>query len=178
MKILPEESLLVVVDVQEKLFTHMADKERLLAKLITLVEGMKALDVTVLAARQYPQGLGDVVEPLKPYFTGCYDKMTFSCCGEKNFLSALEASGRKRIIVAGIEAHVCVLQTVLDLKQLGYTPVLVADAISSRSEFDAAMALRRAEAEGALLTTVEAILFELCRQAGSEVFRTISRLVK
>ena len=93
-------------------------------------------------------------------------------------MAELRAAGRKNVIIAGIETHICVLQTVVDLKELGFLPVVVVDAVSSRKERDTEIGLRRMEQEGAVLTTVESILFELCRQAGSETFKTISRLVK
>jgi len=178
MRIDIEDSLLLLIDVQEKLYPHMQNKEALSQKTVTLLNGAKALGLPIMAARQYPQGLGDTIEELRPYFNNYYDKMTFSCCGNDNLIAKLRETGCKNVIITGIEAHICVLQTVIDLKELGYLPIVVSDAISSRRQQDYEIALRRMEYEGALITTVESILFELCRQAGTDVFKTISRLVK
>ncbi|WP_371381350.1 hydrolase [Sporomusa aerivorans] len=178
MRIAKSDSVLLMIDIQEKLYPHMENKEALRQKVSTLLEGGKALGVPLLAARQYPQGLGATIEEFRPYFTDYYDKMTFSCCGNENLTGKLQATKCKNVIIAGIEAHICVLQTVVDLKALGYLPVVVADAVSSRNHHDYEFALRRMEYEGAILTTVESILFELCGQAGSDVFKTISRLIK
>lgn len=178
MRIEKENSQLLMIDIQEKLFPHMESKEVLGSKVITLLEGMKALGVPTMAARQYPKGLGDTIEELGSYFSQYYDKMTFSCCGSEKLLEELHSTGRKNVIIIGIEAHVCVLQTVIDLKTLGFTPIVVVDGISSRSRQDYEIALKRMEYEGAILTTVESILFELCHAAGTEEFKMISRLVK
>lgn len=178
MRINKEESLVLLIDVQEKLYPHMENKEALSQKIITLLKGITALGVPLVAARQYPQGLGDIIDELRTHVNACYDKITFSCCGNDNLIAKLRESGCKYVIITGIEAHICVLQTVIDLKALGYLPIVVTDAISSRRHHEYEIALRRMEYEGAILTTVESILFELCREAGTEVFRTISRLVK
>lgn len=178
MRINKEKSLLLLIDVQEKLFPHMERKEVLGQKLTTLVQGIQALGLPMLAARQYPQGLGDIIPELRTYTKGYWDKMTFSCCGDNSLLAQVHEIGRENVIIAGIEAHICVLQTVIDLKALGFTPVVVIDAIGSRKQQDYDIALKRMEHEGAVLTTVEAILFELCYRAGTEEFKAVSRLVK
>lgn len=178
MRIDKDQSLLLVIDIQQKLFPHMEHKQELAKKALTLVKGMQALTVPMMAARQYPQGLGDTIEDLQPYFEEYFDKTTFSCCGEQPLLAKIKGSDRNNIIIAGIEAHICVLQTVIDLKAHGLMPVVVADAVGSRRKVDYDMALKRMEQEGAIITTVEAILFELCYQAGSSAFKTISQLVK
>jgi nicotinamidase-related amidase len=171
-------SMVLVVDIQDKLFPHMENRDEMVQKAITLLQGMTALGVPIMAARQYPQGLGDTIEQLRPFVSEYNDKTTFSCCGDVDLLAKLRGAGKKHIIIIGIEAHICVLQTVVDLMALGFLPVVVTDAIGSRNRHDYQIALKRMEYEGAMLTTVESILFELCRAAGSEVFKTISRLVK
>jgi hypothetical protein len=178
MRIEKENSLLLVVDIQEKLFPYIENHEALSKKAVTLAEGMKALGVPMLAARQYPRGLGDTIEDLRPFFTGYCDKTTFSCCADEPLLVRLQEMRRKNIIIIGIEAHICVLQTVVDLKARGFLPIVVTDAVGSRNHHDYDTALRRMEYEGAILTTVESILFEFCREAGTDVFKIISRLVK
>lgn len=178
MRIFTEDSLLLAIDLQEKLVPHMFNKEDLVKKIITIIDGLNELAVPSIAARQYPQGLGDTIGELRSYFPKYFDKNTFSCCGNQELLSHLRGSGRKNIIIIGVEAHICVLQTVIDLKNRGFLPIVVTDAISSRHFADYETALKRMEFEGAMLTTVESILFELCHQAGTGVFKAISRLVK
>jgi len=178
MRIKKEKSQLLMIDIQEKLFPYIENNEVLEKKVVTLLAGMEALAVPIMAARQYPKGLGDTIEGLGTYFSQYYDKTTFSCCSSENILEELRKTDRRNIIITGIEAHICVLQTVIDLKALGFTPIVVADAIGSRDRRDYEIALKRMEYEGAVLTTVESILFELCRRAGTEEFKMISRLVK
>lgn len=178
MRINKETAMLLMIDIQDKLFPHMENKDALAEKMVTLLKGMQTLAIPMLAARQYPQGLGDTIEELRPYFEGYFDKITFSCCGDDALLAKLKTTSRQNIIIAGIEAHICVLQTVIDLKALGFFPIVVTDAIGSRHRYDYEIALKRMEYEGAILVTVESILFELCYQAGTDVFKAISRLVK
>lgn len=168
----------LLVDMQEKLFPYIAGNEMIAKKNMTLLEGMKALTIPMLAAEQYPKGLGNTIEELRPYFSVYHHKTTFSCCGNGALVKALHEQDRKNVIIGGIEAHICVLQTVIDLKELGFLPIVAVDAVGSRARGDYEIALERMKYEGAILTTVESILFELCYQAGSDTFRTISRLVK
>jgi nicotinamidase-related amidase len=106
------------------------------------------------------------------------EKTAFSCCDEPAFTSALAALHKQFVLIAGIESHVCVLQTVIDLLERGYQPVLVEDCVSSRKEGDKDISVHRMLKEGALVTTYESILFELCRFSGTDAFRAISKLVK
>ena len=106
------------------------------------------------------------------------DKIAFCCCNEPEFVQQIETSGRRGVVVTGIEAHACVQQTAIDLLALGYDYAVVADCVGSRSPGDRDIALRRVAQEGSRLGTMESLLFELCRSAGSETFKTISRLVK
>ena len=185
MRILREEAAALIIDVQERLFPHMHGREELERALLVLVRGLHVLTVPMLVTQQYTRGLGQTIPSLgealglgRPAGPSCLEKRAFSCCDESDFSAALAALGRKRVIVAGIEAHVCVLQTALDLLAGGYTPVVVTDCISSRRASDRETALRRLETEGALLTTSESILFELTRSSAAEPFKAISALVK
>ena len=134
----------------------------------------------MLFTQQYTKGIGMTIPSLfeaageEKYF----DKITFSCMDDETIRNAVEASGKKNVIVCGIESHICVLQTCMDLKEAGYTPILVVDCMSSRKESDKEIAILRAQQEGILLTTTEAILFELTRKAGNPTFKEISRLIK
>ena len=180
MKLLREDCVAVAIDYQEKLVPVMHEKERLLQKSAMLLQGLGLLDVPVLETRQYPKGLGEtvpeIVAAMKVPVT--LDKMAFGCCDDEGFMAALRATGKKTVILCGIESHVCVLQTLIALKELGYTPVLVADCVSSRSPVDLKFALKRARDEGAVVTTAESLLFELLRVAGGDTFKAISKLVK
>jgi len=180
MRILREDCTAVVIDVQEKLFRVMDGGEAMLDRMKILLEGMQLLDIPCILTEQYPRGLGETLAPVRAALgaDAPVQKMVFSCCDEPGFISSLEKTGRKTLIVCGIEAHVCVLQTVVDLCQTGYRPVVVADCIASRFSRDMEVALDRMKAEGATVTTTESLLFELLRQAGTDSFRAISRLIK
>ena len=180
MRLLKENVIGVVVDIQERLFPHINDHEQLEKNTKILVQGLKALDVPVLVTEQYKKGLGNTIEGIEalvkddPHF----EKMAFSCCGEPSFMEAIETSSKRVVILAGMEAHICMLQTAIDLKERGFTPVIVEDCVSSRTEANKNIALKRFRHEGVIITSYESILFELCRVAGSDAFKTISKLVK
>jgi nicotinamidase-related amidase len=180
MRIAKESCIAVVIDIQEKLFPHMDGHEDLLKRCLTLLKGFNVLDIPILLTEQYPKGLGSTLPQITNELKGIapVEKIAFSCCDEKNFKTRLEESGATQVIICGIEAHVCVLQTVIDLTQMGLVPVVVADCISSRNPLDKEIAIERMRAEGALITTSESILFELARVAGTEQFKKISNLVK
>lgn len=180
MRILKEDTIALVVDFQEKLMPVMAYKKELEARTGILLNGLKALEVPMIITQQYTKGIGMSIPPV---FEAAgtdvfYDKVTFSCYEDEQIKKAVDESGCKNVIVCGIESHICVLQTCIDLKAAGYNPILVTDCISSRKLSDKEIALLRAQQEGVTLTTSEAILFELTRKAGSPVFKEISRLIK
>lgn len=170
----------LVIDFQEKLMPVMDKAEALEARTGILLKGLRTLEVPMLFTQQYTKGIGMTISSLfeaageEKYF----DKITFSCMDDEAIKNAVEASGKKNVIVCGIESHICVLQTCMDLKEAGYTPILVVDCMSSRKESDKEIAILRAQQEGILLTTTEAILFELTRKAGNPTFKEISRLIK
>jgi nicotinamidase-related amidase len=180
MRIERESSAGLVIDIQEKLLPHMDQKELLLKKCTTLLEGLKVLGVPFVVTEQYPRGLGGTVEEISKWVNQdpVVEKMAFSCCDEPAVLQALPIKRGKTIIVFGIEAHVCVLQTVVDLIGTGYHAVVVEDCISSRNPEDKRVAVERMRMEGAVITTCESILFELARVSGTVEFKAISRLVK
>ncbi|HER09089.1 MAG TPA: hydrolase [Bacteroides sp.] len=180
MRIEKEESAGLVIDIQERLFPHMDQHALLLENMLVLLKGLAALEVPVLLTEQYPKGLGPTLEEIRqsPGIPVPIIKGAFSCCDEPAFRMTLEQTARRKVIICGIEAHVCVLQTVIDLLEYGYVPVVVADCISSRKAGDKELALERMRTEGAVVTSMESILFELARVSGTEEFKTISRLVK
>jgi len=158
----------------------MDQKDELLKRCLILLEGLQVLKVPLLLTEQYPKGLGPTLEQISAAMERNHpiEKIAFSCCDEPSFQNSLEQSNRNTLIICGIEAHVCVLQTIIDLTGSGYKPVVVADCISSRNADDKRIALERMRAEGAMITTCESILFELTRVAGTDEFKAISRLIK
>lgn len=180
MRILKEQTVAVLIDVQEKLTPHMHNMEAVIKRQEILIQGLQVLGVPVMITEQYTKGLGTTVPDLKSVLEDYkpIEKMAFSCCDDPRFLEPLKDSGRKSVILFGIETHVCVLQTALDLLEAGYRPVVIEDCVSSRKESDKQTALRRMEQAGAVISTSESILFELCRVSGTESFKQISKLVK
>ncbi|MBI5403315.1 MAG: hydrolase [Ignavibacteriae bacterium] len=180
MRIRKEDTIAVVIDVQKRLYPFISGNEKLTENIVKLIKGLKAIGIEILVTTQYVKGLGDTIEPVKVAL-GEYthmEKISFSCCGDDNFISAVKKSGKKNVIVCGIESHVCVLQTVIDLLEKGYRPVLIEDCVSSRSLNDKKIAVERMRQEGALISTYESILFELLEISGTVTFKEISKIVK
>ncbi len=180
MRIMREQTALLLIDVQQRLLPMVEHPETLMKRLMVLMEGLELLDIPVVVTEQYPKGLGETVERLQPWkkTDSCFEKVSFSCLDNPEVRSWLGEQGRKQVVVVGIEAHVCVLQTVIDLLEAGYQPVVVHDCVSSRHRLDMDVALERMRREGAVITTVESLLFELTRTAGTDLFKGISALVK
>ncbi len=178
-----ENAALVVIDVQERLMPVIDAREHVERNIDRLVRGAHILGVPALLTEQYVKGLGGTVEIVRRAFeeTSGYapiEKSCFSSWGCADFAIGLRASARKQIIVAGVEAHVCVHQTVADLLREGFEVHVAADAISSRAPHNKEIALRRMTSAGAILTSTEMALFELLKTAGTDEFRAISKLVK
>lgn len=173
-----DETALLVVDMQEKLVRHVIEPERLIWNVRRLIDGAQAIGLPVAASEQYPQGLGPTTAELAARLGTIPAKLEFSCTGCGDVMQALESAGRTKVLVCGIEAHVCVLQTALDLLAAGYRVYVATDAISARFAHDYETALRRMESCGASLVTTEMALFEWCRVAGTPEFKKISALVK
>lgn len=180
MRIMPEETCGIVVDYQEKLLPTMAERERLLECSVRLLRGLRILEIPMMMTAQYAKGLGVNVPAItEAVGTEEYcDKKSFSVYEDAGARAKLESFGKKNVIVCGIEAHICVLQTVVDLVSAGYRPILVEDCVSSRKLSDKETAVWRARAEGAIVTTSESLLFELTGGAGNARFKQISNLVK
>ena len=177
-----DDATLLVVDVQEKLLRAMREPQRLTWNIARLLDGARLLGVAATATEQYPQGLGPTVaslaERLGQQAAAVHEKLAFSCWGCEALRKQLEQLDRPNVLICGMETHVCVQQTTLDLLAAGYRVFVAVDAVASRSTLDHDVALRRMEAHGATLTTVEAALFEWCATAGTPEFKAISQLVK
>lgn len=174
------DTLLLVVDVQEKLVNVMHRREELVASLGRLIEGMRVLEVPIIATEQYPRGLGPTIPEIKTALGDVepLPKTSFSCYGDSGFMRRFEALNRKQIVICGIETHVCVYQTVADLLNDGCDVQVVTDAVSSRTPENRQTGLDMIREMGAFLTSVETVLFELLRVAEGEKFKQISRIVK
>lgn len=175
------DAVLVVIDVQERLCRAMDDKvlERLSSNIGILQEAARELGIPQLATEQYVKGLGETLAPLRERLTEpAIEKMTFSCCSESTFPERLKALGKKQVIVTGMETHVCVLQTVLELLDAGYKVHLVKDAVMSRHKANWQVGVETAAAAGAVITSTEAALFQLLHVAGTEEFKKLSKLVR
>jgi nicotinamidase-related amidase len=180
MRILKEKAAAVIIDIQEKLLPHIHEGDIILDNCLKLITGLKVLTVPIIITQQYTRGLGHTVQSIIQKFPEFeyIEKISFSCCEEPVFAEKMDCLGKTDIILCGIESHVCVLQTCLDLLADGKRVVVVEDCISSRKPDDKRISIERMRQEGASITTVESILFELARRAGNEIFKSISGIVK
>ena len=180
-KLDPARALLVLVDVQERLCPAMppADLARLVKYAQALLGGARELGIPILATEQYPKGLGPTLPGLRELVPGPpLAKLHFSCAADPGFAAALQASGRRQIVIAGMETHVCVFQTARDLVAAGYEVQVCADAVASRTEEHRRVGLELCRAAGALVTTAETALFDLMGQCGTPAFKKVSAMVK
>ena len=173
-----EHGALLVVDLQEKLLARMADRERVVSNALRLVRGAGLLRIVTLATEQYPQGLGPSVAALIDLVPHRVEKTTFHCCAAPQLLEQLYGRKVRHVTLAGIEAHVCVAQTALELLNLGFHVQVPADAVASRHRVDWEFALRRLEQAGAVVSTTEAVLFEWTERSDRPEFKAISALIK
>ncbi|KTD08086.1 hydrolase [Legionella jamestowniensis] len=172
-----EQSCVLLIDVQEKLAPHVKEPEKILERCAWIIRLATELKIPMLVSEQYPKGLGHTVEPLKS-LTAHYqtnEKVHFSCFRESSCKQNLESLARKQLVLIGIETHVCVLQTAMDLNKAGYDVFVVVDAVSSRAEIDHKYGLKRMKQAGIQLVTSEMVFFEWVGQAGTEEFKGLSK---
>jgi nicotinamidase-related amidase len=175
-----DEAVLVIVDIQERLASVMAERQRVVENCLHLIEAAKLMDIPVVLTEQYPRGLGPTVDEIKgalPSYSPL-EKLSFDCCSEKAFTRDLASRGRKRIILTGMETHICVLQTCLGLMGSGYEVHVAGDAVCSRAKDNHHTALEMMRDAGAVITCTETALFQLLGQAGTDEFRAISKRIK
>lgn len=180
MRVDREKSIGIIVDIQEKLAPHIQDSNALLGRIETLIKGLKLLGIPMVLNEQYKKGLGETVSPIKSLIPDVksFEKVTFSCCQNTPTLTHILESGKKIGIVIGMETHVCVMQTCIDLMASGIHPVLVVDCVGSRHQIDHEVAIKRMIQEGITPATTESVLFELCKHSKDEAFKEISALIK
>jgi nicotinamidase-related amidase len=180
MRINRENTIGLVIDIQEKLLPTVHNHTRLRSDLAMLLHGLKIFNLPVIVTQQNTKGLGPTVPEINTVLGNFsyIEKTTFSCYREPAFVKVLNRIGKRNVIIVGIEAHICVLQTALDLLYNNYIPVIVEDGIGSASENDKRVALWRMRDVGAMVTTCESVLFELCRESGTDEFKTLLKLIK
>ena len=175
-----QDAVLVLVDIQGKLARLMHEKDHLFRSLQTLIKGLQVLEVPILWMEQNPKGLGPTIPEVADLLPDMdpMSKMSFSCCRNEAFAKALAAVNRKQVLIAGIETHICVYQTTIELIDMGYGVHVVADAVSSRTEANRAIGLQKMKDAGASWTSVETVLFELLGDAQGKQFKAMLKIVK
>jgi nicotinamidase-related amidase len=175
-----DSAVLLIIDIQEKLFRVMHKKEELADNLQKLIKGIQVLGIPVIITEQYPRGLGSTIPEISHLLPESkpLPKVCFSCCTDEGFLQEFKKLNRKQILIAGIESHICVYQTAADLLAAGYEVYAVSDVISSRTEQNRDIGLKMMTQLGVKLTGTEAVLFELLKVAKGEKFKAISQIVR
>jgi len=174
------QTVLVVIDVQSKLLPVIYDYPALVENIKKVIQGAQILGIPVVLTEQYPEGLGLTVDEIRETLSeyNPIEKMSFSCCGEENFIEKIKQLNRNKILVCGIEAHVCIYQTCMDLLSEGYEVHLLVDAISSRKKENRDLTVEKLHIGGVQITSVEMALFEILKEASVNEFRKISKIIK
>ena len=177
----PDEAILVVIDMQEPFLRHIHERERVIKNVCGLLRGIKILRVPIVSTVQNFKVMGDVIPEVKallPPLLPAFGKMTFSCYADPGFASEVNRSGRKQVLLCGIESHICVAQTALGMLASGFQVHVCADAVSSRTPENWRIGIEKVRQAGGLVTSLEMVLFEMLREAGTADFREILEIVK
>ena len=175
-----ENTILVIIDMQEKLARIMHELERTVKNMQTLICGIQVFNIPIIMTEQYPQGLGKTIPEISQLLPEIrpIPKVHFSCCDNEDFIKALQATRRKQVLLSGIECHVCVYQTAVDLINANYEVHVVSDAVTTRIPENKSIGLNLMNSRGAVLTSTETVLFELLKIARGEQFKEISRIIR
>lgn len=175
-----QQAMLVIIDVQQAFMEPVKKMKSVVKKTTILAQAANLLSLPIIVSEQYPKGLGHTVEPLASELGNhiLFEKTTFSCMGQPGIQQVISSTNRQQVIIAGVETHVCVLQTALDLLEAGKEVFIVEDAVSSRNSNDKKIALARLAQSGAIITSTEAILLELIGDSRHEQFKSIQALIK
>lgn len=178
----PDRSMVLAIDLQVKLLPLISDHAEIVRAARQLLDGARLFMTPVLGTEQYPKGIGPTHAAIREAFTRAdapvLEKSAFSACGDESIRAALRQLDRGQIVITGIETHVCVQQTVLDLRAMDYDVFVCADAVGSRGRLDHDTALERLRQEGAFITTVESVLFEWCHRCDTDRFRAMLEIIK
>lgn len=175
------DALLVIIDVQERMMPAIHEGDAVIAEVNRMIAGCRELRVPIVVTEQYPQGLGGTVHAVRTSIGPTFEpiqKLSFSACGELQFMRALETLNRQHVLLCGVETHVCVYQTAMDLVQLGWDVEVVTDAVGSRRVSNKDLALRKLRRHDVDLTSVEMALFEMMLRSDTPEFKNVSRIVK
>lgn len=180
MKIIREDSIAVLVDIQEKFVPHINEVEILLQNVNKITEGFNVLGIPIVLTEQNSAKLGHTVNSIQSVLLNYdpIDKLCFSCVQNDTFLTKIKNTGKNQIILAGIETHICVLQTAIDLLELDHQVYVLEDCVSSRTQANKINGLNRIRQHGGVITCIESVLFEICGEAGTDEFRKISAIIK
>ena len=177
-----DQSVLLVIDIQQRLASAMPDKalQSVIKHTALLLSAAGQLNIPVIRTEQYPRGLGQTLEEIQQHIQTdtCLEKTCFSCCGAEGFKPALHKTERKQLILTGMESHVCVLQTAMELGAQGYEVFVVNDAVCSRDKHNHKNALQRLNQAGVVISNTESVLFEWLRDASHPQFKTISQSLR
>jgi nicotinamidase-related amidase len=175
-----DETALIIVDIQERLASVMDARDIVIDNCLHIIELSKLLTIPVIITEQYPKGLGQTVEIIRSALPSYQrvEKLTFSCCDEPSFLDIIKRVNRRRLVLMGMETHICVLQTCIGLLQNGYNVHVVSDAVCSRKDDNRKVAIEFMRDAGAVITCTETVLFQLLKKAGTEEFKAISMRIK
>ena len=175
-----KDSVLVIVDMQERLIPKISDKHTIISNAITLIKSAGILDIPIIITEQYPKGLGPTIPEIKDLIVPWQpiEKICFSCFGSSDFSRKLKELKKDNLILCGIESHVCIMQTALDGLKLNYSVFFVKDAISSRTKNNRETGFERMAQAGAIPVSTEMLVFELLREAGTDKFKQIVSLVR
>ena len=180
MRINRENTIGLVVDVQEKLFPAIDDNKSILNNTLKMLDGLKLFKIPIVVTQQYSKGLGATIPEINNSIGNFsyIEKNSFSCYREPAFIRVLNRIGKRNVIIMGIESHICILQTALDLLYNNFNPVIVEDCVGSCNPNDKQVAIWRMRDVGSVITTSESMLYELCREAGTPEFKEILKIVK
>jgi len=178
--LLPENTVLLVIDIQGNLARGMYERDALYENLQKIIRGIQTLEIPIIVTEQIPEKLGPTIPEIASLFEefNPIPKSSFSCCGDETIMAAISQTDRRQVLIAGIESHVCLYQTTIDLIEMGYEAHIVADCISSRTAENRAIGIERMKGAGAKLTSTEMALFELLKVAEGDQFRKIVKIVK
>ena len=178
--LLTSSCIFLLVDVQEKLFPYVEDKEELLKNIKLLLRFARIMSIPILATEHYPKGLGSTIEDIKNLIPQVkpIQKISFSCCGNEEFVSTLKRFESKTLVIFGIESHICIEQTALDAKAMGYDVHVAADAISSRSKFNMNIGIEKMRQFDVVITSTETVLYEIMENRDIKEFKEVLLLLK